>query len=262
MHSDRLQLNIATALEIWIILCLFCSGLMIYLHNRRIIREARKMLHERPPMTQADTGAGIVIPEDLRKMHEIYRNPYRCGLDNEVVVTLIERIARLESELAQAQARLKNMNEPFSYGECEQSHELAKSDFKDAIDELVHCVDNANRYLNRRIAINQELAARTVSGEKCSEEKVPIPDDLREFYERIEGIVPDSRTIRERRELMLYKRIASLEAANRGLMARLTEMGKPVTDEEIKRLDPVCVKSIPQMFCWPPVLEPSHEIRQ
>lgn len=72
-----------------------------------------------------------------------------------------------------------------------------------------------------------------------SEEKVPIPEDLREFYERIEGIVPDSRTIRERRELKLYKRIASLEAANRELEARLAEMGKPVSDEEWEhRYDP------------------------
>jgi len=35
----------------------------------------------------------LKIPEDLREAHANYSNPLRCGLDNSVVVALIERIA-------------------------------------------------------------------------------------------------------------------------------------------------------------------------
>lgn len=37
-------------------------------------------------------------PEDLRELYANYSNPLRCGLDNQVVVQLIERIAALQAE--------------------------------------------------------------------------------------------------------------------------------------------------------------------
>ena len=69
---------------------------------------------------------------------------------------------KAEQENVALRAKIERLEGPFTYSECEQSHELAKSDFKDGIDELVHCVDNANRYLARRFSIE---AARGREGE-------------------------------------------------------------------------------------------------
>lgn len=74
----------------------------------------------------------------------------------------IERLRKAEQENVALRAKIERLEGPFTYSECEQSHELAKSDFKDGIDELVHCVDNANRYLARRFSIE---AARGREGE-------------------------------------------------------------------------------------------------
>ena len=76
-----------------------------------------------------------------------------------VIKALIERIAALQQRVMELEADNQRLREPFTYGECEQAHELSRYAFKEAVDELMHCVDNANRYLNRRIAIEAARAA-------------------------------------------------------------------------------------------------------
>ena len=84
------------------------------------------------------------------------------ALHLEIIENQLQRLQEVEQENVALRAKIERLEGPFTYSECEQSHELAKSDFKDAIDELVHCVDNANRYLARRFSIE---AARGREGE-------------------------------------------------------------------------------------------------
>jgi len=44
------------------------------------------------------------IPEDLRETYSNFKSPYRCGLDNELVVKLIERIAQQDAEIERLKA--------------------------------------------------------------------------------------------------------------------------------------------------------------
>ena len=96
--------------------------------------------------------------DDFEKRTESQKeNGWRCYARG-----LIERVSKAEQDNVALRDKIERLEGPFTYSECEQSHELAKSDFKDGIDELVHCVDNANRYLARRFSIE---AARGREGE-------------------------------------------------------------------------------------------------
>ena len=108
----------------------------------------------------------VVIAPDLRERHERLSQQLRGSKAQQRYAQftheLIERVSKAEQENVALRGKIERLEGPFTYSECEQSHELAKSDFEDAIDELVHCVDNANRYLARRFSIE---AARGREGE-------------------------------------------------------------------------------------------------
>ena len=110
--------------------------------------------------------ADTVIAPDLRERHEQVSKQLRGSKAQQRYAQftheLIERVSKAEQDNVALRAKIERLEGPFTYSECEQSHELAKSDFKDGIDELVHCVDNANRYLARRFSIE---AARGREGE-------------------------------------------------------------------------------------------------
>ena len=109
----------------------------------------------------ADT---VIAPRYQMRYEQLINTPVlnRIPYFHDREIEYILEVSKAEQENVALRDKIERLEGPFTYSECEQSHELAKSDFKDGIDELVHCVDNANRYLARRFSIE---AARGREGE-------------------------------------------------------------------------------------------------